>query len=58
MHRRWLRRRRMPRRTWLVSVIAFIAVWILILVFANNHDQDGAVAAAQLLALADRVDLP
>jgi hypothetical protein len=48
----------MPRRTWLVSVIAFIAVWIFILVFANNHDQDGAVAAAQLLALADRVDLP
>jgi uncharacterized protein YggT (Ycf19 family) len=48
----------MSRRTWLVSVIAFIAVWILILVFANSHDQDGAVAAAQLLALADRVDLP
>jgi hypothetical protein len=32
MRRRWLRRRRMSRRTWLLCIVAFIAVWILILV--------------------------
>jgi hypothetical protein len=32
MRRRLLRRRRMSRRTWLLSIVVFIAVWILILI--------------------------
>jgi hypothetical protein len=32
MRRRLLRRRRMSRQTWLLSIVVFIAVWILILI--------------------------